>query len=314
MKKFTQWSIPLLVIVIAGVTVAVASARTMAPSGSAASIQACALLPDTTTSTRWTLFDAPYLTKAFKAAGVSAHGPQRPRRPAEEKSQAEQCLAQGAKVILIDSLDAGSGAAITNLAIGRGAKVIDYDRLIVGSKASYYVSFDNVKVGRLQGAGLVAAPQGDRQVQQQAGHRRAERRHHRQQREAVQAGLRLDPQPAVQVGQVQEGVGRRPVDGLEPRQGPHDLRPDARAQRQQDRRRARRERRHRRRRGGVAQGPRPEADPADRPGRDADRRPVHPRRLAERHRLQVGQPRGRRAPRLSRSTSSRASPSRPTPG
>src|SRR5206468_10706149 len=39
----------------------------------------------------------------------------------------------------------------------QGAKVIDYDRLVVGSKASYYVSFDNVKVGKLQGKGLVAA-------------------------------------------------------------------------------------------------------------------------------------------------------------
>jgi len=38
--------------------------------------------------------------------------------------------------------------------------VIDYDRLVVGSKAAYYVSFDNVKVGVLQGKGLVAALKG----------------------------------------------------------------------------------------------------------------------------------------------------------
>src|SRR5262249_53175427 len=50
-----------------------------------------------------------------------------------------------------------SGAAITNEAVSQGAKVIDYDRLVPHSKASYYVSFDNVKVGKLQGAGLVAA-------------------------------------------------------------------------------------------------------------------------------------------------------------
>ena len=40
---------------------------------------------------------------------------------------------------------------------GRGAKVIDYDRLVVGSKASYYVSFDNVQGRQAQGKGLVAA-------------------------------------------------------------------------------------------------------------------------------------------------------------
>ena len=77
--------------------------------------------------------------------------------PQKQKSQAQQCLAQGAKVILLDQLDPASGASITNLAVGQGAKVIDYDRLVVGSKASYYVSFDNVKVGKLQGKGLVAA-------------------------------------------------------------------------------------------------------------------------------------------------------------
>jgi D-xylose transport system substrate-binding protein len=64
--------------------------------------------------------------------------------PQKQKSQAQQCLAQGAKVILLDQLDPVSGASITNLAVARGAKVIDYDRLVVGSKASYYVSFDNV--------------------------------------------------------------------------------------------------------------------------------------------------------------------------
>src|ERR671937_514118 len=77
--------------------------------------------------------------------------------PQKQKSQAQQCLAQGAKVILLDQLDPASGASITNLAVGQGAKVIAYDRLVVGSKASYYVSFDNVKLGKLQGKGLVSA-------------------------------------------------------------------------------------------------------------------------------------------------------------
>lgn len=122
-----------------------------------ASIQACALLPDTKSSTRYTLFDAPYLKAAFQKAGVAATVLNAHADPQKQKSQAEQCLAQGAKVILLDQLDPASGASITNLAVGRKAKVIDYDRLVVGSKASYYVSFDNVKVGNLQGKGLVAA-------------------------------------------------------------------------------------------------------------------------------------------------------------
>src|SRR5262245_10221682 len=142
----------------AGVTVALyASAAGARPTGKAASIQACALLPDTKSSTRYTLFDAPYLKAAFKKAGVSATVVNALGSPTKQKAQAQQCLAQGAKVILLDQLDPGSGASITDLAVSRGAKVIDYDRLVVGSKASYYVSFDNVRVGKLQGAGLVAA-------------------------------------------------------------------------------------------------------------------------------------------------------------
>jgi len=124
-------------------------------SSGAGSIQVCALLPDTTSSTRYTLFDAPYLKAAFKKAGVRAQVLNALGDPQKQKSQAEQCLAQGAKVILLDQLTPSSGAAITNLAVDDGAKVVDYDRLVVGSKASYYVSFDNVRVGKLMGDGLV---------------------------------------------------------------------------------------------------------------------------------------------------------------
>jgi D-xylose transport system substrate-binding protein len=158
LKKLMRWSAPALVIaLVAGLAISTASAQTRAKQTRKAGIQACALLPDTKTSTRWTLFDAPYLTKAFKAGGVSAKVFNAHGSPLTQRSQAEQCLAQGAKVILLCQLDPGSGTAITNLAVGQGAKVIDYDRLIVGSKVSYYVSFDNVKVGKLQGTGLVKA-------------------------------------------------------------------------------------------------------------------------------------------------------------
>ena len=157
-KLISRRSAPGLVVaaVLLAATIAAATASAR-PTRTHASIQACALLPDTKSSTRYTLFDAPYLSKAFKAAGVAATVLNAHADPQKQKSQAQQCLAQGAKVILLDQLDPASGASITNLAVGQGAKVIDYDRLVVGSKASYYVSFDNVKVGKLQGKGLVAA-------------------------------------------------------------------------------------------------------------------------------------------------------------
>jgi D-xylose transport system substrate-binding protein len=123
--------------------------------GGGGKIEACALLPDTKSSTRYTLFDAPYLKAAFQKAGVSAQVLNALNDSQKQKSQAQQCLAKGAKVILLDQINASSGNAITNLAVQQGAKVIDYDRLVVGSKAAYYVSHDSVRVGKLQGQGLV---------------------------------------------------------------------------------------------------------------------------------------------------------------
>ena len=157
MKNVRWATAALTVIVAAGLLVAAASARVSSPTKQAASIQACALLPDTTSSTRYTLFDAPYLKAAFKKAGIAATVVNAHNDPQKQKSQAQQCLAQGAKVILLDQLDATSGAAITNLAVSQHAKVIDYDRLVVGSKASYYVSFQNPVVGKLQAKGMIAA-------------------------------------------------------------------------------------------------------------------------------------------------------------
>jgi D-xylose transport system substrate-binding protein len=155
--KNVRWATAALaVIVAAGLLVAAASARVSSPTKQAATIKACALLPDTVSSTRYTLFDAPYLKAAFKKAGVAATVVNAHADPQKQKNQAQQCLAQGAKVILLDQLDPISGASITNLAVAGGAKVVDYDRLVVHSKAAYYVSFNNPTVGKLQGKGLVA--------------------------------------------------------------------------------------------------------------------------------------------------------------
>ena len=142
---------------VVGLIAAGASARTNSTATqTAGKIKACALLPDTKSSTRYTLFDAPYLKAAFKKAKIPAQVVNALNDPQRQKSQAQQCLQKGAKVILLDQLDPASGKAITDLAVGQGAKVIDYDRLVVGSKAKYYVSFNNVTVGKYQGRGLVA--------------------------------------------------------------------------------------------------------------------------------------------------------------
>ncbi len=47
-------------------------------------------------------------------------------------------------------------AQIESYAKSRGVKVIDYDRLTLGGSRTYYVSFNNVKVGQVMGQGLVS--------------------------------------------------------------------------------------------------------------------------------------------------------------
>ena len=74
----------------------------------------------------------------------------------KQKSQADQCLANGAKVVILVSLDAGSSIAIEKAAAAKGAKSIDYDRQVKGGTSSIYISFDGATVGVLQGQGVVA--------------------------------------------------------------------------------------------------------------------------------------------------------------
>ncbi|MDP9074176.1 MAG: substrate-binding domain-containing protein [Actinomycetota bacterium] len=116
------------------------------------------LLPDTQSSARYVSFDAPYLTKAFQAAGLTANDfqIQNAQNSAQTmQTQAEAAITNGATVLLIDPLDSGSGAAIEANAVNQGVKVIDYDRITLNGKASHYVSFDNVNVGKQIGQGLI---------------------------------------------------------------------------------------------------------------------------------------------------------------
>jgi D-xylose transport system substrate-binding protein len=114
------------------------------------------LLPDTQSSVRWETADRPLLKAAFQAAGVPVEIQNAQGDKSTQQQQAEQAITNGAKVLLLTNLDSGSGAAIEAQAAAKGVKVIDYDRLTLKGKADYYVSFDNVAVGKLQGQGLVS--------------------------------------------------------------------------------------------------------------------------------------------------------------
>ena len=106
------------------------------------------LLPDTASSPRWETDDQPYFENAVTEAGVDHNVVNAEGDAATQQSQAEQAIADGAGVIVLTSLDTGSGATIIDQAKEAGVQVIEYDRFNTGSSGgAAYVSFDNVAVG-----------------------------------------------------------------------------------------------------------------------------------------------------------------------
>jgi D-xylose transport system substrate-binding protein len=76
--------------------------------------------------------------------------------PAKQQQQAEAAITKGAKVLVLDPVDAASAGAIVNRAKQSQIPVVSYDRLITDADIDYYISFDNERVGKLQGDALVS--------------------------------------------------------------------------------------------------------------------------------------------------------------
>jgi len=72
-----------------------------------------------------------------------------------QQNQADAALTNGAKVMVLDPVDSASAAAIVSKAKAQNVPVISYDRLILNADIDYYISFDNVQVGKLQAQSLV---------------------------------------------------------------------------------------------------------------------------------------------------------------
>jgi D-xylose transport system substrate-binding protein len=75
--------------------------------------------------------------------------------PATQQNQADAALTNGAKVLVLDPVDAASAATIVANANQQNVPVVSYDRLITDAAIDYYISFDNVRVGKLQATALV---------------------------------------------------------------------------------------------------------------------------------------------------------------
>jgi D-xylose transport system substrate-binding protein len=113
------------------------------------------LLPETKTA-RYESQDKPHFEQKVKALCPNCKiiYSNANQDAAQQQQQAEAALTQGAKVLVLDAVDAASAGAIVQKAKAQKVPVISYDRLVTDAPVDYYISFDNVRVGQLQGQAL----------------------------------------------------------------------------------------------------------------------------------------------------------------
>lgn len=116
--------------------------------GGDAAGRACVILPDAASSPRWENFDRKYLQEGLEGAGFEVDIQNAQGDVNKYSTIADQQLTQGCGVMLLVDYQ-GAAEAVATKAKAEGIPVIAYDRPFSG--ADYYVSFDNMEVGRLQG-------------------------------------------------------------------------------------------------------------------------------------------------------------------
>lgn len=128
------------------------AAASAAGSAAAAGALACVILPDSQSSDRWENQDRPAIQSAMEAAGFTADIQNAQGDTNAYLTIGDKMLAGGCGVMVLVDLN-GSGATVAEKAKAQGIPVIAYDRPF--TPADYYVSFNNVTVGQLQGEGLL---------------------------------------------------------------------------------------------------------------------------------------------------------------
>ena len=125
-------------------------------SGGAKKLKIALLLPETKTA-RYETQDRPLFEKKIKALdpNIEILYSNANQDAAQQQSQADAALTNGANVLVLDPVDSASAASIVAKAAAKKVPVISYDRLILKANVDYYVSFDNELVGKLQGQALL---------------------------------------------------------------------------------------------------------------------------------------------------------------
>ena len=131
------------------------------PTGPTGAAKGCkkigVLLPETSTSARWDGKDRPALLADIpqELSGATVDYTNANGSAATQLNQAEADLTKGDCILVVAPVDANASATIVAKAKAQHVPVIAYDRLIQSNDLAYYVSFDNVHVGELQGQYIV---------------------------------------------------------------------------------------------------------------------------------------------------------------
>ena len=99
---------------------------------------------------RWNR-DGAYLDEQFKAAGYNTIVTYSDNKNEQQVNDIQNMLSQGVDLLIVAAIDGNGLNTVMNDAGAAGIPVIAYDRLIMNDNSSYYVSFDNYTVGKLQG-------------------------------------------------------------------------------------------------------------------------------------------------------------------
>ena len=115
------------------------------------------LLPETATSARWDGQDRPDLQRDIPAtlSGATVDYSNAQGSADQQKTNADAALTKGDCILIVAASDSVKAAAIVAEAKTDNVPVIAYDRLIQSNDLAYYVSFDGVAVGNLQGQYIV---------------------------------------------------------------------------------------------------------------------------------------------------------------
>ena len=104
---------------------------------------------------RWNR-DGSYLQDQFKGKGCSVELTYSDNKVDQQVKDIENLIADKVDLLVVAAIDGDSLSNVLNTAKSANIPVISYDRLIMNTDAiSYYVSFDNYKVGQLQGQFVV---------------------------------------------------------------------------------------------------------------------------------------------------------------